>query len=105
MAQPILPAITSHLPYDIQSLLPRQSSEVSPLPQVDSQAPSLQDQGVDYSKSKVNLIACVRHPGCPFAEKEAKDLSKKLEENESLTVVIIQHSEGEELREWAKTVG
>lgn len=111
--------MTSYLPHDIQSLLPRSSPKAAQTPSVGEQAPSFPSdikvvQGgsasnISYSTpSKGTLVAFVRHCGCPFAEKEVKllgEVDKKHGGQGEVQIVVVQHSDEEETRAWWKRIG
>lgn len=111
--------MTSYLPHDIQSLLPRSSPKAAQPPSVGEQAPSFPSdikivQGgstsnISYSTpSKGTLVAFVRHCGCPFAEKEVKllgEVDKKHGGQGEVQIVVVQHSDEEETRAWWKRIG
>lgn len=99
--------ITSYLPHDLQSLLPRgDQPPTAQIPSIGSQAPSFPN--VSYNaKKKGTLIAFVRHCGCPFAEKEVKLLGQVAKEDKEgeVQIVVVQHSEEGETKEWWKRIG
>lgn len=98
--------MTSYLPA-IQSIIPKWSSPTTAtLPEIGSQAPApIENLDLTHGTGKPTLVAFVRHCGCPFAEKEVKVLGQAVKENEGLHVVIVQHSEEKETREWFERIG
>lgn len=97
--------LTSYLPV-IKSILPRSSPPTSPLPTINSHAPSpLGNQNLPSGTSHPTLIAFVRHCGCPFAAKEIRVLTELLGKYPELRVVVVQHSSAEESRAWLERIG
>lgn len=98
--------MSSYLPA-FYSILPRWSSPtVSKLPNVGDKAPT-QLAGLDLptGSGQPTLVAFVRHCGCPFAEKEVKILGEAAVKHEKLHVVIVQHSDEAQTKEWFETIG
>lgn len=114
--------MTSYLPHDIQSLLPRSSPQTASLPSVGEAAPAFPSssdikvvqggsggQDINFATpSKGTLVAFVRHCGCPFAEKEIKLLSqvdKQYGGQGEVQIVVVQHSDEEETKKWWERIG
>ncbi len=114
----------------LASILPgRRSTPAAPLPEIGAAAPTSlgpihfgsaphqagEDVAVvhgsstattgDASAAAPTLVAFVRHCGCPFAEKEVKMLAQEVAKNQSLRVVIVQHSPEKETKEWFDSLG
>lgn len=90
----------------IQSVLPRSSPEVSPVPGLGALAPA-PINGIDLARGngQPTLVAFVRHCGCPFSEKEVKLLAEQLVKHPKLHVIIVQHSEQKDTEEWFERIG
>lgn len=97
--------MTSYLPVDIRSLLPRSGVPVAcPLPKVGDAAPSLPSVSWAAPGRKGTLVAFVRHCGCPFAEKETTDLMRIAKAEEGVQVVVIAHSERDIAQAWFESI-
>ncbi|WVR03605.1 hypothetical protein IAU60_000597 [Kwoniella sp. DSM 27419] len=92
--------LASYIPA-IQSVLPRSSPTTAELPSIGSPAPALPNVEL---KGHPTLVAFVRHCGCPFAEKEVHNLAEQMKRNQELHVVIVQHSEEKQTREWFEAI-
>lgn len=99
--------MTSYIPPTVYSVLPRWSSPtVATFPEIGSKAPTaLSDLDLPNGTGNPALVAFVRHCGCPFAEKEVKILGEALRKHQDLRVVIVQHSEEKETKEWFDRIG
>jgi hypothetical protein len=94
--------MTSYLPYDLQSVLPGHKGKPAKVPEIGEQAPPI--DGVNYTANP-HLIAFVRHCGCPFAEKEVKDLAAVQKADPNVYIVIVAHSEKDVVDDWFERRG
>lgn len=112
----VVSAMTSWLPYDVQSLLPRSSPQTSGLPTPGDAAPEIPRSSIVVNGGSVSpysgpslgtIIAFVRHCGCPFAEKEIRMLGevRKRHDEREVQIVVVQHSDEGQTREWWSTIG
>jgi len=93
--------MSSWLPYDLVSILPRSVPSVTTAPSKGSKAPAL--EGVTFDKP--TLVAFVRHCGCPFAQKEVQLLGKAYKESgEKLQIIIVQHADQAAIDTWWKNI-
>lgn len=68
---------------------------------VGDQAPSLNS----LERGKLNLVAFLRHTGCPFAEYAVKQLSALAEQNPELNVIAILHGDADVAYQWLERIG
>lgn len=92
---------------DLRSLLPATHPTVSAPLGKGGQAPALPRPDLDYTRP--TIVAFVRHCGCPFAEREVRELSRVANEewssgNELQVVVVCMSVEGV-AKEWFEAVG
>lgn len=87
---------------DIKSLTGSSASQPEQVPKVGERAPQI--EGVNYTSS-AHIIAFVRHCGCPFAEKEVRQLGEISKKYESIRIVIVAHSEENVVQDWFKRIG
>ncbi|KAK0543455.1 hypothetical protein OC846_005998 [Tilletia horrida] len=93
--------MSSWLPTDLVSLLPRSLPKASAAPAVGEKAPALEQVQFD----KPTFVAFVRHCGCPWAQKEVTLLGKAYKEScEKLQIIIVQHAEQSEIDQWWQTI-
>ncbi|CAO1623838.1 unnamed protein product [Parajaminaea phylloscopi] len=108
--------MTSWLPHDVQSLLPRSSPHKASLAAPGDAAPQLPSNAIVVhgqaprpfdSPSLGTIVAFVRHCGCPFAEKEVRLLGevRKKYDDSQVQIVIVQHSSKEETLKWWNNIG
>ena len=57
------------------------------------------------SNSDSQLIAFLRHPGCPFAEHTVKQLVKWKQKNQTVDVFIVSHGDEKEISKWLQNIG
>lgn len=54
---------------------------------------------------KPTLVAFLRHCGCPFAEKEVRLLATQARKYGDLKIVLVQHSDARDTRDWFERIG
>lgn len=96
-----VPNMSAYIP-DVKSLFGSKASQPAKVPSVGEKAPSV--EGVNYTQSG-HLIAFVRHCGCPFAEKEVRQLARVAKENQKIRIVIVAHSADDVVQDWFKRIG
>lgn len=87
---------------DIKSLAGSSASNPAQVPKVGERAPEI--EGINYTSSP-HIIAFVRHCGCPFAEKEVRQLGEISKKYESVRIVIIAHSDENVVQDWFTRIG
>lgn len=102
---------------DLKSLLPSQWPAIGPALAVGSDAPRPAEFDLPSGRSatgghnitdlysRPTIVEFARHCGCPFAEKEVRDLARVSNENADLDVIIVCMSSGQGATSWFETVG
>ncbi|PWN35177.1 uncharacterized protein FA14DRAFT_160437 [Meira miltonrushii] len=87
---------------DIKSLAGSSASKPAKVPQVGEKAPQI--EGINYTSSS-HIIAFVRHCGCPFAEKEVRQLAEISKSHQNIRIVVVAHSDESVVQDWFKRIG
>lgn len=87
---------------DIKSLAGSSASKPAEVPKVGERAPVIE---VTNYTSSPHIVAFVRHCGCPFAEKEARQLGEISKKHQNVKIIIVAHSDETVVQDWFKRIG
>ncbi|KAK5156077.1 hypothetical protein BJ546DRAFT_835304 [Cryomyces antarcticus] len=79
--------------------------ETSPVPEVNTQAPSSGKLDLPHADGKPTIVTFLRHCGCPFAEKTFISMRDKAASNPNIHFVAVSHSDQASTKKWIEALG